>query len=172
MSHWEEKRSLVIKSVQDLFNFHSFGLVYGKRAKCSQERDCTLCDISLYGSFVRRLCYAGLFPIEVKSDAMSILELSNRVLEIQIGSYWTNGRSQCFPHGKCRDDFEESLQHGAQMALEFEGISLKDFKNEKNLKRSIWGGCSDGEGSNDEGDISQKNYNDEEDENDDGVNGW
>ncbi|KAK6344118.1 hypothetical protein TWF696_007764 [Orbilia brochopaga] len=138
MAEWEEKRTAIVNAVNDRIREYTYGLVYSKQGRCGRNSNCTLCDISLYGSFIRRLHYLGIFPIQEKSDALSLYELSNRVKSIQIGHYWNHDRTAVYPHNSCLGSFMSSLQHRVGLAIKKREVRLADFKAQRGVKRKLW----------------------------------
>ncbi|KAK6538073.1 hypothetical protein TWF694_010960 [Orbilia ellipsospora] len=137
MAEWEKKRNGIVEAVNNLLNKYTFGLVYRNTGRCSLYRDCTICDISLYGSFIRRLCYKGIFPIREKSDCLSLYELKSRIKDLQIGRYWDQHHRNRFPHNECEAAFMASLLQDVRNALKENKVKLADFKSNMGTKRKL-----------------------------------
>ncbi|EWC44773.1 hypothetical protein DRE_06411 [Drechslerella stenobrocha 248] len=140
MAEWEEKRTAIVRVVNTQIQRYTYGLLYGKDVKCLRHGDCTLCDIALYGSFIRRLCYMGLFPVQEKSDALSLLELSGRVKTIKIGHYWDTRASSTpmFPHNECMSRLMRDLRVAVAAVVNGRSeLKLQDFKTECGVKRKF-----------------------------------
>ncbi|KAJ6259765.1 hypothetical protein Dda_5405 [Drechslerella dactyloides] len=138
MAEWEEKRNGIVSVVNQQIQTYTYGLMYGNQGRCLRNTNCTLCDIALYGSFIRRLHYMGLFPIQEKSDALSLYELCQRVKSIQIGHYWEGGTSARYPHDSCVRSFMATVRVGVEQAVEESEVKLADFKIEHGIKRKLW----------------------------------
>ncbi|RVD80980.1 uncharacterized protein DFL_008862 [Arthrobotrys flagrans] len=137
MAEWEEKRTDLVKAVNDQIKNHTFGLVYGNQGRCKKYNDCTICDIALYGSFIRRLHYKGIFPVKDKSDALSLYELSERIKAIQIGHYWDESGSINVPHNQCLRAFMKELVGNIETAIEGRKVELEEFKASLGTKRKL-----------------------------------
>ncbi|KAF3257117.1 hypothetical protein TWF192_001396 [Orbilia oligospora] len=137
MAEWEEKRTGLVKSVNDRIKGYTFGLVYSNPSRCKKFNDCTICDIALYGSFIRRLHYKGIFPVKEKSDALSLYELSERIKAIQIGHYWDESRSVNVPHNQCLRAFMKDLVGSVETAIEGKKVELEGFKASLGTKRKL-----------------------------------
>ncbi|EPS42460.1 hypothetical protein H072_3649 [Dactylellina haptotyla CBS 200.50] len=150
MAEWEESRNGVVKAVEALLHKYTFGLVYGIGSRCTVSHMCTICDISLYGSFIRRLHYKGIFPIREKSDALSLYELRSRIEDLQIGRYTGEGLEGRLPHNKCTISFMNLLLNKVNKSVELKSVKLTEFKNNMVVKRKLQvldedGGRDDGE---------------------------
>ncbi|KAK6536165.1 hypothetical protein TWF281_000411 [Arthrobotrys megalospora] len=137
MAEWEEKRTGIVKAVNDLIKSYTFGLVYNNSSRCKKYNDCTICDIALYGSFIRRLHYKGIFPIKEKSDGISLYELSERIKAVQIGRYWDESRSVNVPHSQCTREFMRDLFKEVDSAIGSKKVELKGFKDLLGTKRKL-----------------------------------
>ncbi|KAF3912141.1 hypothetical protein ABW21_db0205682 [Orbilia brochopaga] len=138
IAEWEEKRSGIVNAVNEQIRKYTYGLVYRNPGRCRVNVSCTLCDISLYGSFIRRLHYLGLFPIQEKSDALSLHELQSRVNAIQLGHYWDNSSSAVFPHDGCLKHFMSAVKVAVKKAVKEGKVKLADFKVHRGVKRKLW----------------------------------
>ncbi|KAK6362939.1 hypothetical protein TWF730_000390 [Orbilia blumenaviensis] len=137
MAEWEEKRAGMVKAVNDILKSYTFGLVYSKPSRCKIYNDCTICDIALYGSFIRRLHYKGIFPICDKSDALSLYELRERIKAVQIGRYWDQLGTVNVPHSQCSREFMRGLLGGVEDAMQVKKVELKEFKTHLGTKRKL-----------------------------------
>ncbi|KAK6357412.1 hypothetical protein TWF718_001724 [Orbilia javanica] len=138
MAEWEEKRTGVVKAVNDLIKGYTFGLVYSNPSRCKMYGGCTICDISIYGSFIRRLHYKGIFPVKEKSDALSLYELSERIKAVEIGHYWDEHRTICYPHNRCLKIFVKELVENVEIAIQGKKIGLEEFKASLGTKRKLF----------------------------------
>ncbi|KAK6509168.1 hypothetical protein TWF481_003929 [Arthrobotrys musiformis] len=137
MAEWEEKRAGLVKSVNDVIKNYTFGLIYSNPGRCKKNNDCTICDIALYGSFIRRLHYKGIFPIKEKSDALSLYELSERIKAVQIGHYWDENHYVNVPHNQCMRAFMKGLMANVETAIRGKKVELKGFKASLGTKRKL-----------------------------------
>ncbi|KAF3926483.1 hypothetical protein AA313_de0208082 [Arthrobotrys entomopaga] len=137
MADWEKKRNGVVEAVNGHLHKYTFGLVYRNTGKCGLYQDCTLCDISLYGSFIRRLCYKGIFPVREKSDSLSLYELKSRIKDLQIGKYWDRHYRNVYPHNECVGAFMAGLLKDVEDALKENQVKLTDFKTNMGTKRKL-----------------------------------
>ncbi|KAF3930915.1 hypothetical protein ABW19_dt0207202 [Dactylella cylindrospora] len=137
MEDWEGKRNAMIKPTVDFLHKFTFGLVYGKQGKCLKDPNCTICEISMYGSFIRRLSYKGIFPIQEKSEELSLYELGKRLGSIQIGSYWDENNEVLVPHAQCKRELLRAVRFGVGEGMKIEAVKLKDFKEYLEMRRTL-----------------------------------